>query len=77
MQRVKDINLIEKYIRLNKIENLFNDEIRKNSEILFFNKRELIFQEGEEIKYLMFFVRRKGKSLYNIKKWETIVIRFL
>ncbi|GAA0108394.1 MULTISPECIES: transcriptional regulator YeiL [Clostridium] len=76
MQRVKDINLIEKYIRLNKIGNLFNDEIRKNSEILFFNKRELIFQEGEEIKYLMFFVEGKAKVYTTLKNGKLLLLDF-
>lgn len=76
MHRVKDINLIEKYIRLNKIENLFNDEIRKNSEILFFNKRELIFQEGEEIKYLMFFVEGKAKVYTTLKNGKLLLLDF-
>ena len=76
MQRVKDINLIEKYIRLNKIENLFNDEIRKNSEILFFIKRDLIFQEGEEIKYLMFFVEGKAKVYTTLKNGKLLLLDF-
>ncbi len=76
MQRVKEINLIEKYIKLNNIESLFNDEIKKNSEILFFNKRELIFQEGEEIKYLMFFVEGKAKVYTTLKNGKLLLLDF-
>lgn len=76
MRRVKDINLIEKYIKLNNIENLFNDNIKNNSEVLFFNKRELIFQEGEDIKYLMFFVEGKAKVYATLKNGKLLLLDF-
>ncbi|WP_195263206.1 cyclic nucleotide-binding domain-containing protein [Clostridium sp. 1001275B_160808_H3] len=76
MKRVTDINLIEKYIKLNNIESLFNDDIKNNSEVLFFNKRELIFKEGEEIRYLMFFVEGKAKVYTTLKNGKLLLLDF-
>ncbi|MDZ5038342.1 cyclic nucleotide-binding domain-containing protein, partial [Clostridium perfringens] len=56
--------------------NLFNDYIKENSEILLFDKRELIFKEGEEITHLMFFVEGKAKVYMTLKSGKLLLLDF-
>lgn len=76
MHKSKDIALIEKYIKLHDIENLFSSPIKENLELLYFNKRDLIFKEGTEISYLMFFVEGKAKVYMTLENGKLILISF-
>ena len=76
MNKVKDLSLLDKYISTHNIGNLFNDYIKENSEILLFDKRELIFKEGEEITHLMFFVEGKAKVYMTLKSGKLLLLDF-
>ncbi|WP_411168696.1 cyclic nucleotide-binding domain-containing protein [Clostridium sp. MB05] len=76
MNKVKDLSLLDKYICTHNIGNLFNDYIKENSEILLFDKRELIFKEGEEITHLMFFVEGKAKVYMTLKSGKLLLLDF-
>lgn len=76
MHKSKDIVLIEKYIKLHNIENLFSSSLKENLELLYFNKRDLIFKEGTEISHLMFFVEGKAKVYMTLENGKLILISF-
>ncbi|VYU50733.1 cyclic nucleotide-binding domain-containing protein [Clostridium tertium] len=76
MNKVKDLILIEKYIKIHNISNLFSPYIKENIELLFFDKRELIFKEGEEITHLMFFVEGKAKVYMTLKNGKLLLLDF-
>lgn len=76
MRRIKDKELINKYIKLHNIEDLFNDNIRSNLELLFFSKRELIFRDGGQVEYLMFFVEGKAKVYSSLKNGKLLLLDF-
>jgi len=76
MNKVKDFNLINKYINIHNIESLFNSYIKENLEILFFDKRELIFKKGDEINYLMFFVEGKAKVYMTLENGKFLLLDF-
>lgn len=76
MHKSKDIALIEKYIKLHNLGNLFSSSIKENLELLYFNKRDLIFKEGTEISYLMFFVEGKAKVYMTLENGKLILISF-
>ena len=54
MNKVKDLILIEKYIKIHNISNLFSPYIKENIELLFFDKRELIFEGGGDYSFNVF-----------------------
>ena len=76
MNKVKDFNLINKYINIHNIGNLFNSDIKENLELLFFDKRELIFKKGDEINYLMFFVEGKAKVYMTLENGKFLLLDF-
>lgn len=76
MKRIKDKELINKYIKLHNIEDLFSDNIKSNLELLFFNKRELIFRDGGQVEYLMFFVEGKAKVYSSLKNGKLLLLDF-
>ncbi len=76
MNRVKDFNLINKYINIHNIGSLFNSDIKENLELLFFDKRELIFKKGDEINYLMFFVEGKAKVYMTLENGKFLLLDF-
>jgi len=76
MHKSKDIVLINKYIKLHNIENLFSSSIKENLELFHFNKRDLIFKEGTEISHLMFFVEGKAKVYMTLENGKLILISF-
>ena len=76
MNKVKDFNLINKYINIHNIGNLFNSDIKENLELLFFDKRELIFKKGDEINYLMFFVGGKAKVYMTLENGKFLLLDF-
>ncbi|TGY43261.1 transcriptional regulator YeiL [Clostridium sartagoforme] len=76
MYKVKDLDLLNKYINTHNIDNLFSSNIKENIELLFFDKRELIIQEGEEITHLMFFVEGKAKVYMTLKNGRLLLLDF-
>lgn len=76
MHKSKDIVLINKYIKLHNIEDLFSSSIKENLELFHFNKRDLIFKEGTEISHLMFFVEGKAKVYMTLENGKLILISF-
>ena len=76
MNKVKDFNLINKYINIHNIGSLFNSDIKENLELLFFDKRELIFKKGDEINYLMFFVEGKAKVYMTLENGKFLLLDF-
>ena len=76
MNIIKDLKLIEKYITIHNIESLFSSYIKENLELLFFDKRELIFKEGDEIEYLMFFVEGRAKVYMTLENGKLLLLDF-
>lgn len=76
MNIIKDLNLIDKYINIHNINSLFSPYIKENLELLFFDKRELIFKEGDSIRYLMFFVEGKAKVYMTLKNGKLLLLDF-
>ncbi|MCF0149326.1 MAG: cyclic nucleotide-binding domain-containing protein [Clostridium sp.] len=76
MIKVKNLELIDKYIKIHKINDLFSLYIRENIELLFFDKRELIFREGESISHLMFFVEGKAKVYITLENGRLLLLDF-
>lgn len=76
MIKIKDLSVLDKYIKIHNINNLFSSYIKENLDLLFFDKRELIFKEGEEITHLMFFVSGKAKVYMTLKNGKLLLLDF-
>lgn len=76
MIKIKDLSLLDKYIKIHNINNLFSSDIKENLDLLFFDKRELIFKEGEEITHLMFFVSGKAKVYMTLQNGKLLLLDF-
>ncbi len=76
MYKVKNLDLLDRYISIHNLENIFSGYIRENLEVLFYDEKELIVKEGEEITHLMFFVEGKAKIYMTLRNGRVLLLDF-
>lgn len=76
MKKLRDEELKEKYIKENKLNEIFTEDLEKEMELLFYKKGEYMCRQGEDIEYLLFFVKGKAKVSINLLNGKSLLICF-
>lgn len=76
MEKIKNGSMVNKYIQQYNIEKFFKGDIPTYLELILFKKGEHICKEGEDINYLLFFVKGKAKVYTTLKNGKNMLVCF-
>lgn len=76
MKNIDDIYTIEKYYEKLKIKNIFTKDIKKDIKLLIFDKYEYLSREGEDLKYLLFFLDGNSKVFKTLPNGRNLLLAF-
>lgn len=76
MKKLRNEKLKENYIKENKLNEIFTEDLEEEMELLFYKKGEYMCRQGEEIDYLLFFVKGKAKVSINLLNGKSLLICF-
>jgi CRP-like cAMP-binding protein len=68
--------ILEKYIRMFKLENLFTEDMKENMTLYKFTKNEYICNENEYLENLYFLVKGKAKVSKHLENGKSLLISF-
>lgn len=75
MKIIKDEKLLQKFIRDIKLKDIIQNDLTKFIEILFFEKGELIYNQGDEVKGLYILVSGEIKVFFSLKNGKENILR--
>jgi CRP/FNR family putative post-exponential-phase nitrogen-starvation transcriptional regulator len=73
---IKDEKKIKEYIKSNNMDKIFTKDVLGVAELLCFKKYEFICQEGEPLKYILFFVEGRAKVFTTLKNGKSLLLCF-
>lgn len=76
MIKIENKEVIDKYILKHGINEIIPKYIKPYMELLLFKKNEHICKEGEEIKYLFFFIEGKAKVYITLSNGKSLLLCF-
>ena len=76
MRKVLDINLLNHYIVKHNIENIFDEDISKYTQLYFYQKEEFILEAESELEYYYLFVDGKIKVSYLFENGKSMFLKF-
>lgn len=76
MKKIKNPELVDKYINKYNIDDIFSTSMREHMELFYFKRNEYICKEDENIDYLFFFVEGKAKIYISLKNGKSLLINF-
>ncbi|MEW8994667.1 transcriptional regulator YeiL [Clostridium sp.] len=76
MKKIKNPELVDKYINKYNIDDIFSTSMREYMELFYFKRNEYICKEDENIDYLFFFVEGKAKIYISLKNGKSLLINF-
>lgn len=75
MRLVKDLSLLNYYIKKNKIDSIISNELLQKSILYSFEKNEIIIKTDEELKYYYFFVNGKIQISYSYENGKKMPLK--
>lgn len=76
MEKVKNKDLIIKYMEKYNIRDIFTENIEEDMELILFKRNEYICRDGEEIEYLLFFVEGRAKVYITLANGKSLLLCF-
>ncbi len=76
MKKIKNEELLKKYIKRYKINEFFSNDMTPYMELIMFNRNEHICRRGEKIEYLFFLVEGKTKIYRDLNNGKSLLICF-
>lgn len=76
MKRINNKVLLRKYMKKYKIGEMFTNNFEEYMELLVYEKGDYLSREGEEIEYLLFFVKGKAKVYINLENGKALLLCF-
>ncbi|OPJ56258.1 transcriptional regulator YeiL [Alkalithermobacter paradoxus] len=76
MKKLRNYKLIESYISKYKINEIFTQDMSPFMELFLFRKNDYICKEGNETKYLFFFVDGKAKVYITLSNGKSLLLCF-
>ncbi|HEY2420060.1 MAG TPA: helix-turn-helix domain-containing protein [Neobacillus sp.] len=76
MKEMKDRQRLTSYLRANKIESIFNEQLLPHLSLYSFDQGELICSQGESSQYLYVLVKGKIKIFTTSKEGKTLILSF-
>lgn len=76
MEKVNNLELFNFYIKQNKVDNFFSEDLISKMELFFFKKGEYICKASESIDYLFFLVKGKCSVFNVVENGKSLLICF-
>lgn len=77
MKTLHNPNLLNTYIKKNKINSLIDSRLNQYMQLILFDKNDYLYHQDEKLEHLYFFVKGKIKVCYSLSNGKENILRFL